>query len=205
MKNLPASTQNLNSANLYTDCRSNNKERQHAAYQTLWHYLYRVALNVVYDQPDSEALAQDCAQEGLIRVHKRIDECREPGAFKSWARRIVSNLAIDELRRRKRLIRPENHESFDKLNSQPIRSQNIGAIIELEALRKMLEQSPMSDRSRRVVIGRYLDALPDELLAQKESEITQSNVRPSHLQVTRAKNIKKLRKWMPIHTFFGKG
>ncbi len=198
MKNIP------DSVNLYTDCRSNNKERQHAAYQTLWHYLFRVALNVVYDQPDGEAFAQDCAQKGLIRVHEHIDECREPVAFKSWARSIVSNLAIDELRKQKRLVRPENHEAFDNLNLETVHGGNIDADIELEALRKMLEQSPMSDRSRRVVIGRYLDDFPDELLAQKESEITQGNVRPSHIQVTRAKNMKKLRGWPPIHAFFGK-
>ncbi len=67
--------------------------------------------------------------------------------------------------------------------------------INLENLRSLLEKAPISDRSRRVVIGRYLDDADDESLAQTESEIAQKDVLPSHIQVTRSKNITKLRKW----------
>ena len=70
------------------------------------------------------------------------------------------------------------------------------------SLRQILQQSPMSERSQRVVIGRYLDELPDDQLAQTESKLTNSNVAPSHIQVTRAKNIAKLRKWDYLRAIF---
>jgi len=52
-----------------------------------------------------------------------------------------------------------------------------------------------------VVIGRYLDDSDDETLARAESELAGSDVLPSHVQVTRAKNIAKLRQW-PLLTQF---
>ena len=48
------------------------------------------------------------------------------------------------------------------------------------------------------MIGRYLDDLPDELLAQDESRLAGQAVLPSHVQVTRAKDIARLRHWPPL-------
>src|SRR6266508_571041 len=93
-----------NSAELYAACNSADPQEQSAAYTSLWQYLCRVALQIVYDQPDMDAMAQDCAQVALIRIHERLAECAEPQAFQAWARRIVTNVAIDELRRQKRLV-----------------------------------------------------------------------------------------------------
>lgn len=173
----------------------------------LWEYLFRVALKVVYDQPDAEALAQDCAQAALVRVHQRLPECRTPEAFRAWARRIASNLAIDALRRRKRLVpldptRPTPESGPDPLGTPaPLPEVRALARLELAELRRLLELAPISERSRRVVIGRYLDDVPDEVLAEEESELGEGDVLPSHLQVTRSKNVAKLRKWEPLRRF----
>jgi RNA polymerase sigma-70 factor (ECF subfamily) len=168
--------------------------------------LYRVALQVVYDQPDAEALAQDCAQIALVRVHERLAECREPAAFRAWARRIASNLAIDELRRRKRLLPIDTDESGDIAIDMPVDSQlspDAEALerIGLEELRRLITIAPISERSRRVVSGCYLDNIRDEKLAQIESERTGQTVQPSHIQVTRSKDIAKLRDWEPLQSF----
>jgi hypothetical protein len=65
----------------------------------------------------------------------------------------------------------------------------------------MLQQAPISDRSRRVVIGRYLDDLPDDQLAATESDLSATDVQPSNIQVTRSKNISKLRDFEPFIAF----
>ena len=186
------------SADLYRACGSQETAVQAAAYRELWAYLYRIALHVARAQPDQEALAQDCAQKALVRIHHRRETCKEPKAFRSWCRRIVTNLAIDELRRRQRLQPIDSTaETTLRTSSQPNISLEgrVLAEISLVDLRALLRQSPMSDRSQRVVIGRYLDDVEDETLAETESRLSGNEVLPSHIQVTRSKNIAKLRKW----------
>lgn len=192
------------SVDLYEACGSQDTAVQTEAYETLWLYLYRIAYNITYKQPDAAALAQDCAQKALIRIHQQRDRCEEPTAFKGWCRRIVSNLVIDELRRRKRLVRPDDEESLAEKSVLADGSVETLVLDGLTAvqLRHILQQSPMSERSQRVVIGRYLDELPDEQLAQVESDLTATAVAPSHIQVTRAKNIAKLRKWDYLRNIF---
>lgn len=185
------------SAELFAACGSVETAVQAAAYRELWQYLYRVALHVANNQPDQEALAQDCAQRALIRIHQKRETCEEPQAFRSWCRRIVSNLVIDELRRRQRLQPLEStaDETLTASVNQPSLEGQITAVLTLADLRTLLQQAPISDRSRRVVIGRYLDDEPDEVLAAVESDLDDQEVQPSHIQVTRSKNIAKLKKW----------
>jgi RNA polymerase sigma-70 factor (ECF subfamily) len=192
------------SATLYEAWSSHDTAVQTEAIQTMWQYLYRIAYNISYNQADASALAQDCAQKALIRIHQQLANCQEPQAFRSWCRRIVSNLVIDELRQRKRLIRPDEERPFTDDISFAAGSAETAVVTELTAvsLRQTLQQSPMSERSQRVVIGRYLDELPDEQLAQVESDLAGSPVAPSHIQVTRAKNIAKLRRWDYFRTLF---
>lgn len=184
------------SADLYLACGSSDTAVQHTAYSTLWRYLYRVAHFMLAQQPDQDALAQDCAQRALIRIHTRYTDCTDPLTFRAWSRRIVSNLVIDELRRRQRLntIPLEQAEPHATAVTTPTESHVLNQLTE-QSLRQLLLQAPISDRSRRVIIGRYLDDLPDEVLAQQESALSQTEVLPSHIQVTRAKNIAKLREW----------
>ncbi len=197
----------LTSSELYEACANSNTAVQTEGYQILWQYLYRIAYNISYKQPDAAALAQDCAQKALIRVHQQFDQCQEVNAFKSWARRIVSNLVIDELRRRKRLVRPTEEKPLEENPEFADDSLETVVLAELTAvsLRLILQKSPMSDRSQRVVIGRYLDNFPDEQLARTESGLTNQAVAPSHIQVTRAKNIAKLRQWDYLRSLFTDG
>lgn len=184
------------SETLFTACGSSDTAVQAAAYQSLWTYLYRVAGHVADRQPDRDALAQDCAQQALIRIHQQRHTCAEPKAFRSWARRIVTNLVIDELRRRQRLqpISETAETYLQAAGDVSLEEVTLDDLTE-NTLRQMLNAAPISGRSRRVVIGRYLDNQPDEALAAAESELAQKEIRPSHIQVTRAKNIAKLRRW----------
>jgi RNA polymerase sigma factor (sigma-70 family) len=148
-------------------------------------------------------LAQDCAQRALIRIHQQRRRCEEPKAFRTWSLRIVSNLTIDELRRRKRLQplpAPAQEAQLDT-EAAPNPELEIADSLTAVSLRRLLQTSPMSDRSRRVVIGRYLDDLDDNVLAQTESELAGEDIRPSHIQVTRSKNISKLRQWPLLKRF----
>lgn len=177
---------------LYEACRRADP----AGYEQLWAYLYRVALQLTNDP----ALAQDCAQTALIRIYQQLADCREPAAFYLWSRRIVSHLTIDQLRRDKRLV------ALDEAETAPAPFTTEGlALNRLDnlSLRQLLDQAPISERSRRVVVGRFLDDLPDEPLAERESQLAEQPILPSHIQVTRAKNIAKLRDYAPLRHFLG--
>ena len=189
----------MESAKLYANCVSQDLSTKEEAYQELWQYLYRIAFYIVYDQPDAPGLAQDCAQKALIRIHDRITECHTPAAFKGWAKTIVKNAAVDSLRRRKRLI-PLEDDRQDESGAKwsqggPSLEEEVVDQMRWSEIRDLITQAPISDRSRRTIIGRYFDELPDESLANAESDIAGKKVLPSHLQVTRAKNLSKLRKW----------
>ena len=61
------------------------------------HFLY----NVAYRLAGNDADAQDVVQESLVRIRKGL-ETYQPGSFKGWLSRIVTNVFLDEMRRRKR-------------------------------------------------------------------------------------------------------
>jgi RNA polymerase sigma factor (sigma-70 family) len=190
-------------AALHAACQSADPEVQAAAYLALWRYLHQVAAQVVDDQPDADALAQDCAQAALVRIHTRFAECRAPGAFRIWARRIASRLALDALRSRQRLT---SADELDEAGNAPAGAVAEPAEAALDAVaadevRRLLAQAPISARSRRAVVGRYLDDQADEQLAQAESALAGQAVLPSHVQVTRAKDIARLRKWAPLREY----
>ncbi|RIK33559.1 MAG: hypothetical protein DCC55_34710 [Chloroflexi bacterium] len=194
------------SAVLYHACRSGDTNVQQAAYETLWGYLLPVVFFLVREQPDADDLAQDCAQQALVRIHQRLAECHEPVAFRTWARRIACNLTIDELRRRKRLTplpdaEQEPSSAVALVQTQAAPDEEVLRSFGQMELRELLNQAPLSERSRRTIIGRYLDELADEAMAQTESDLAGTAVLPSHIQVTRAKNMAKLRTWQPLQTF----
>lgn len=201
----------MESVELYHRCKESSSQAE--AYNELFQYLYRVSYGIVYRQADGDALAQDCAQDALVKIHQELHGLIEPRAFLSWSRRIVHNRTIDELRKRKRLqpLRTEQEQQDNpslptafllEMEKQPILEQ-----MTTDALRALLEGAPISDRSRRVVNGRYLDNLPDDHLAQVETDLddSDSDVEPRHIQVTRSKNISKLKNWPQLRDFLQEG
>jgi RNA polymerase sigma-70 factor, ECF subfamily len=61
----------------------------------------RFLYNVAYRLAGSDDDANDLAQEALLRVRKGL-ESYQPGSMEAWLSRIVTNVFLDEVRRRKR-------------------------------------------------------------------------------------------------------
>ena len=197
--NLRCKVSDMESSELYGACISEDQTVMEDAYGRLWEYLVQVAMHVVRDQPNSPDLAQDCAQKGLIRIYERIDECETAVTFLGWSRTIVRNIALDSLRRRKRLRPLEDDRRPDSGQQWPQGGPSLETrVVEQmtwQEVRELVDHSPISDRSRRTIIGRYFDNKPDEDLALAESQLVGGKILPSHLQVTRTKNLSKLRNW----------
>ena len=61
----------------------------------------RFLYNVAYRLSSNDYDAQDLVQESLIRIRKGLERY-EPGSLEGWLARIVTNVFLDEVRRRKR-------------------------------------------------------------------------------------------------------
>lgn len=179
----------LSAEALYAACLREGSDAQADAFGALWTHLYRVAYAMVGQRSGGETMAADCAQSALVKLHRSLDQCREPAAFRSWAAQIARRSVLDALRR----------EAAARLAPLP-EDDSAGAAEPPEPpsdLRELLltavRSGPLSERSRRVILGRFFADRPDEDLAAEESRLSGDSVLPSHIQVTRAKNIAKLR------------
>ncbi len=181
------------SVELYNAIQARDSETQRAAFQVLGTQLLRIAQSMLRAQPDGADLAEDCVQMALIKIHANVAQCRNPLAFREWSAQIVRRIVIDELRRpeyRRRAALPEDdHVHWQATPQQLMSTTDLHTL-----LVDMIEHGPLSDRSRRVVRGRYFEEQPDEVLARTESDRSGQPVLPSHIQVTRAKNLAALRR-----------
>ncbi len=59
------------------------------------------AYNIAYRVMGNEEDAKDMAQEALLRVFRSIKDFKGQSAFSTWLYRIVTNVCLDELRKRK--------------------------------------------------------------------------------------------------------
>lgn len=101
-------------------------------------YLFRVALLYLSKNRsdlahmnllDIRHLAEDLAQEATLSVQKNLSRFRGESKFTSWAYRIVINLAISELRRRRYQTRSLEHLS---LHEQSLITAIFGRPLEVE-------------------------------------------------------------------------
>ncbi len=61
------------------------------------HNVMRMAFNVLHSEED----ARDVYQEAFLRVYRNLPKFRFDCSFSTWLYRIVANLCLDQLRRRK--------------------------------------------------------------------------------------------------------
>jgi RNA polymerase sigma-70 factor (ECF subfamily) len=70
----------------------------------------RFLYNVAYRLAGNDSDAQDLVQEALVRVRRGL-ETYKPGSLEGWLARIVTNVFLDEVRRKRRrpvVALPEN-------------------------------------------------------------------------------------------------
>lgn len=92
------------------------KEGKDAAFQELVGRYKNRIVGFVYRTVNNRELAEDIAQEAFLRVFTKSHTFRDGARFSPWLYRIATNLAINELRRRKRV-------RFISLE-QPLRTQS---------------------------------------------------------------------------------
>jgi RNA polymerase sigma-70 factor (ECF subfamily) len=78
---------------LVRDCIKGRKRAQKAFYERFAPKMYAVCLRYAKD----ESLAKDFLQESFIRIFAHLKDFRFEGALEGWIRRIVVNVALENL------------------------------------------------------------------------------------------------------------
>ena len=81
------------------------------------HNVLRMALNLLHSQED----ARDVYQEAFLRVYRNLPKFRFDCSFSTWLYRIVANLCLDQIRKRK--VRKEESSSVETGSGQLDRFQ----------------------------------------------------------------------------------
>src|SRR5271154_1926475 len=112
------------------------QDGDHAAFEQLVHAydqsVLRLAMNLLRSQED----ARDVYQEAFLRVFRSIDSFRFDCSFHTWLYRIVTNICLDHLRKRK--VRKEEPAVIDTAD---------GPVDRMDSFE---EEAPHADPERRM-------------------------------------------------------
>lgn len=96
-----------NETALIRAAQSGNSEAFEQLVRTYDQSVLRMALNLLHSQED----ARDVYQEAFLRVFRKLPQFRFDCSFSTWLYRIVANLCLDQLRKRK--VRKEEASSVE--------------------------------------------------------------------------------------------
>lgn len=148
----------------------------HAAFRQLFDRyhkrVYAVAFGVLKNRHD----ALDCVQEGFVKVHRHLPNFQGSSSFYTWLYRIVMNLAIDQLRRRKTAKPVEFDDSFRRDSQEPgddvivarlLDENPRKAVIRRELLEKVQSAlAELPEYHRQVILLREIEGMSYEEMAE---------------------------------------
>jgi RNA polymerase sigma-70 factor (ECF subfamily) len=131
--------------------------------------VFAVAFGVVKNQQD----ALDIVQEAFIKVHKHIRSFQGSSSFYTWLYRIVMNLAIDQVRRKRNVI--ELDETIKKSDAAgdgsllpTLANDNPGRLMARRELTSQIEAAllELPEYHRAVILLREIEGLSYEEMAK---------------------------------------
>lgn len=143
------------------------------AFRTLFERYHRRAYALAFGVLRHQDDALDVVQDAFIKAHKYLDKFEGNSSFYTWLYRIVMNLAIDHLRKHRR-VRPveldEAHlddSSGDELLPKMLGGNPGRALLDKE-IRARIDQAlgELSENHRAVLVMRELEGMSYEEMAQ---------------------------------------
>jgi len=147
------------------------------AFRVLFERYHRRAYSLAYGMVHSGDDALDIVQEAFIKAHRYLDKFEGTSSFYTWFYRIVMNLAIDHIRRRKRSRHVDfndalDHEgvgdtAVDEALLPHILGQHPGKSLARKQIREQvsLALEELSDNHRAVLVMRELEGLSYQEMA----------------------------------------
>lgn len=122
--------------------------------------VYRLALGVVRDP----ALAEDVAQDTLVKAWLALPTFRGDSSLKSWVLRIAHNTAISTLRARRAIvIDPIDLPEAPQVPEKGVES-SVQSNVAMDEFKEALDL--LDELSRSIVVLRELEGLPYDEIAQ---------------------------------------
>ena len=141
------------------------------AFATLVRRHQRRAQSVARSLVPGEEDARDLAQEAFLRVFRNLDRFDFQHPFTTWLHRIVTNLAIDHLRKRRLVLRSSGGEGDDDEpeievpdEAQAAPSQRLESSETAERVREVI--SALAPHFQTVLVLRELEGLPCTEIAE---------------------------------------
>lgn len=134
-----------------------------AAFGTLVERYQEVAFRAAYLVVRDAAAAEDVAQEGFIRAYRQIRSFRQGEPFRPWLLRIVTNLALNEVRARGRRdgLAARAGRLGERASAPP--DAEVAAAGDSAAVLRAVNELPPDDRM--VIYLRYFLELPEREIA----------------------------------------
>jgi RNA polymerase sigma-70 factor (ECF subfamily) len=146
------------------------------AFKTLFERYHRRAYALAFGVLRHQDDALDVVQDAFIKAHKYLDKFEGNSSFYTWLYRIVMNLAIDHLRKHRRIKPVELDETRVETESDDpllprILGGNPGRALLDKQIRSRIDQAldQLSDNHRAVLVMRELEGLSYEDMAQAMS------------------------------------
>jgi RNA polymerase sigma-70 factor (ECF subfamily) len=121
-----------------------------------------LALSIAYARTRNPADAGDVVQESFLRAWQRLDSLEDPSRFSHWLGRMVRNLAIDHVRRKRPLALDTSIDIADV-------SPNSGASAGLEQSEQRgkinTALDTLDELSRTCVVMRYYENMSSKEIA----------------------------------------
>lgn len=126
-------------------CLAGDRKAEYLLYQKYVSSLYHTAVRIVGNRQEAE----DIVQEGFVKIFDRLPGFRGDSGIYHWMKRIVTNLAIDTLRKNKRM------PLFESDISEELVSQELQDIEddEAERIHKAIKNLP---EGCRIVLSLFL-------------------------------------------------
>mgnify|MGYP006283374131 CR=1 FL=1 len=120
---------------LIEGCRNHDRKFQELLYEKYAKKMYGICLSYAKDR----TMAQEILQDGFIKVFNKINGFRKEGSLEGWIRRIITNTALDHLRKKSKL-----YEFFDE-NSEVEEERLDNSILDnihADGIFKLIKQLP---------------------------------------------------------------
>jgi len=123
---------------------------------------------------EGRQIIEDCAQETLLTIKRKIGTFRGESLFTTWATTIAIRQLLAELRRRKWKDLSIDPSSIGRdLSSRPVQDLSVGSPEmalqqdEVWRLLKRIIEKDLTSRQRFVLIASTFQAMPLDLIAEK--------------------------------------
>ena len=135
-----------------------------AAYAALVQSHQEAAFRAAYLILRDAQAAEDVAQESFIRAYQKLDSFREEAAFRPWILRIVTNLALNQVRSRGRRLSLLERVGRRAVETEPAADHVILETEEARAVWSAINRLGQDDRL--ILYLRYFLELSEEDMAR---------------------------------------